>query len=119
TIYSPDPAKNTGAAVLLCPAGGYYILALDLEGTEVCECLNSIGITAVLLKYRVPARPGLPPYAPPLQYAQRALGLVRHHAKKLAIDPQRIGVLGFSAGGNLAAMLGNHHDPRTYPAVDA
>jgi acetyl esterase/lipase len=119
TIYSPDPAKNTGAAVLVCPGGGYYILALDLEGTEVCEWLNSIGVTAVLLKYRVPARPGLPAFVPPLQDAQRALGLVRHQAKELGIDPQRIGVLGFSAGGHLAAMLGNHADTRTYPAVDA
>jgi acetyl esterase/lipase len=119
TIYSPDPAKNTGAAVLVCPGGGYYILAMDLEGTEVCEWLNSIGVTAVLLKYRVPMRPGLPSYAPPLQDAQRALGLVRHQAKELGIDPRRIGVLGFSAGGHLAAMLGNHADPRTYPLVDA
>lgn len=78
TIYSPAPEKNTGAAVLVCPGGGYFILALDLEGTEVCEWLNSIGVTAVLLKYRVPARPGLPAYVPPLQDAQRALGLVRH-----------------------------------------
>jgi acetyl esterase/lipase len=118
TIYSPDPAKNTGAAVLVCPGGGYYILALDLEGTEVCEWLNSIGVTAALLKYRVPARPGLPAYVPPLQDAQRALGLIRHQAKELGINPQRIGVLGFSAGGHLAAMLGNHHDTRAYPAVD-
>ena len=118
TIYSPDPAKNTGAAVLVCPGGGYYILALDLEGTEVCEWLNSIGVTAVLLKYRVPARSGLPAFVPPLQDAQRALGLVRHQAKELGVDPQRIGVLGFSAGGHLAAMLGNHHATRTYPAVD-
>jgi acetyl esterase/lipase len=119
TVYSPDPAKNTGAAVLVCPGGGYFILALDLEGTEVCEWLNSIGVTAVLLKYRVPARPGLPAYAPPLQDAQRALGLVRYQAKELGINPQRIGVLGFSAGGHLAAMLGNHDDARTYPIVDA
>jgi acetyl esterase/lipase len=119
TIYSPAPEKNTGAAILVCPGGGYFILALDLEGTEVCEWLNSIGVTAVLLKYRVPARPGLPAYVPPLQDAQRALGLVRHQAKELGINSQRIGVLGFSAGGHLAAMLGNHADARTYPVVDA
>jgi acetyl esterase/lipase len=118
TIYRPDPARNTGAAVLVCPGGGYYILALDLEGTEVCEWLNSIGVTAILLKYRVPRREGLPPYAPPLQDAQRALGLVRHQAPALGIDPQRIGVLGFSAGGHLAAALSNIHDARTYPLVD-
>ncbi len=118
TVYSPDPAKNTGAAVLVCPGGGYFILAMDLEGTEVCEWLNSIGVTGVLLKYRVPGREGLPKYGPPLQDAQRALGLVRSRAKELGIDPQRIGVLGFSAGGHLAAMLSNHFEARTYPIVD-
>lgn len=118
TIYSPDPAKNTGAAVLVCPGGGYNILAIDLEGTEVCDWLNSIGVTAVLLKYRVPARPGLPRHGPALQDAQRALGLVRHQAKESGIDPHRIGALGFSAGAHLAAMLGNHYAARTYPVVD-
>ena len=119
TIYRADPARNTGATVLVCPGGGYYILALDLEGTEVCEWLNSIGVNAVLLKYRVPRREGLPAHVPPLQDAQRALGLVRHRAAELAIDPHRIGVLGFSAGGHLAAVLANNHDARTYPAADA
>lgn len=119
TIYRPDPAKDTGAAVVVCPGGGYYVLAIDLEGTEVCEWLNSIGVTAVLLKYRVPRREGLPRYAAPLQDAQRALGLVRSRAGELGLDPHRIGVLGFSAGGNLAAMLSNHHDERSYPAIDA
>jgi acetyl esterase/lipase len=119
TIYRPDPAKDTGAAVLVCPGGGYYILALDLEGTEACEWLNSIGVTAVLLKYRVPRREGIAPYAAPLQDAQRALGIVRSRAKEFGIDPTRIGVLGFSAGGDLAAILCNNHRARTYPAVDA
>jgi acetyl esterase/lipase len=118
TIYRPDPARNTGAAIMVCPGGGYYILAMDLEGTEVCEWLNSIGVTAILLKYRVPHREGRPPYAAPLQDAQRALGLVRHQARELDIDPGRIGVVGFSAGGHLAAALSNNHDVRTYPAVD-
>lgn len=119
TIYSPEPAKNTGAAIVVCPGGGYHILAMDLEGTEVCEWLNSIGITAALLKYRVPARPGQPRYAAPLQDAQRALGIVRSRAAELGVDPQRIGVLGFSAGAHLSTMLGNHSDERTYPVVDA
>jgi acetyl esterase/lipase len=119
TVYSPDPAIATGAAVMVCPGGGYNILAMDLEGTEVCEWLNSIGVTAVLLKYRVPAREGRPRHAAALQDAQRALGLVRSRAEELGIDPRRIGVLGFSAGGHLAAMLSNHFDPRTYPVVDA
>jgi acetyl esterase/lipase len=119
TIYAPDPAKNTGAAVLVCPGGGYYILAMDLEGTEVCEWLNSIGVTAVLLKYRVPMREGATAPFAPLQDAQRALGLVRHQAPELGIDPARIGVLGFSAGGHLAASLSNNHGTRTYPVIDA
>ena len=119
TIYRADPAKNTGAAVMVCPGGGYYILATDLEGTEVCAWLNSIGVNAVLLKYRVPRREGLPPHVPPLQDAQRALGLVRHRAAEFGIDPARLGVLGFSAGGHLAAALANNHSTRTYPAVDA
>jgi len=118
TIYRPDPARNTGAAVLVCPGGGYYILAMDLEGTEVCEWLNSVGVTAILLKYRVPHREGLPPYTGPLQDAQRALGLVRHQARELGLNPTRIGVLGFSAGGHLAAALSNNHEVRTYPVVD-
>lgn len=119
TIYAPDPAKKTGATVLVCPGGGYSILAIDLEGTEVCEWLNSIGVTAVLLKYRVPVRADLQKHVPPLQDAQRALGLIRSRAGELGIDPNRIGVLGFSAGGHLATMLSNHHSKRMYPPVDA
>ena len=119
TFYSPEPAKDTGAAVLVCPGGGYNILASDLEGSEVCEWLNSIGVTGVLLKYRVPKRAGLEKHAPPLQDAQRALGLVRHRAAELGIDAHRIGVLGFSAGGHLAAVLSNQHAARTYAAIDA
>lgn len=119
TVYSPDPAKNTGAAIVVCPGGGYNILALDLEGTEVCEWLNSIGVTGVLLKYRVPVPRDTPPPFAPLQDAQRALSLVRSQAKELGIDPTRIGVLGFSAGGHLSALLSNQHAERAYPAVDA
>jgi acetyl esterase/lipase len=119
TIYSPPPARNTGAAVIVCPGGGYNILALDLEGTEVCEWLNTIGVTGVLLKYRVPRRAGTERHGPPLQDAQRALGLVRARAAELGLDPQRIGVLGFSAGGHLAAVLSNQHATRTYAAIDA
>ena len=119
SFYRPPADKDTGAAVLVCPGGGYHILAMDLEGTEVCEWLNSIGVTAVLLKYRVPKREGLEPHTAPLQDAQRALGLVRDHAKEWGIDPQRLGVLGFSAGGHLAAALSKNFDERTYPAMDA
>jgi acetyl esterase/lipase len=118
--FFPAPAgKNSGATVLVCPGGGYNILALDLEGTEICTWLNAIGVNAALLKYRVPRRAGLEKHTAPLQDAQRALGLLRTRAGELKIDPARIGVLGFSAGGHLAAVLSNTHTARTYPAIDA
>jgi acetyl esterase/lipase len=119
TLYRAPKDKDTGAAVVVFPGGGYHILAWDLEGTEVCEWLNSIGVNAVLLKYRVPKRPGFERHVPALQDAQRAVGLVRSRAKEFGLDPARIGVLGFSAGGHLAAALSAHTAERTYPAVDA
>ena len=118
SIYRPPADKDTGAAVVVCPGGGYHILALDLEGTEVCDWLNSIGVTGVLLRYRVPKRSGLEKHTAALQDAQRALGLARLHAKEWGFDPQRIGVLGFSAGGHLAAALSNNNEQRSYPLVD-
>jgi acetyl esterase/lipase len=118
TLYPAPPDKNTGAVVLVFPGGGYRILAYDLEGTEICDWLNSIGITAVLVKYRVPEPKGVPRYQQPLQDAQRAVGIVRNHASAWNIDPQRIGVLGFSAGGHLLAVLSNTSTERTYPKVD-
>jgi acetyl esterase/lipase len=118
TLYPAPKQKNTGAAVLVFPGGGYRILAYDLEGTEICDWLNSIGVTAVLVKYRVPEPKGSPRYQQPLQDAQRAIGMVRSHAKEWGIDPQRIGVLGFSAGGHLSAVLSNAPAERTYPTVD-
>jgi acetyl esterase/lipase len=118
TLYRPDPAKDTGAAVIVCPGGGYNILALDLEGTEICTWLNSIGVTGVLLKYRVPGREGRERYAAALQDAQRAVGIVRHQAVTLGLDPKRIGILGFSAGAHLSATLGVNHATRTYAAID-
>ena len=118
TIYRPAAGNQNGASVLVCPGGGYHILAMDLEGTEVCDWLNSIGVTAVLLKYRVPKREGADKPAA-LQDAQRALGLVRSRAKEWNLDPTRIGVLGFSAGGHLAASLSNQCETRSYQAVDA
>jgi acetyl esterase/lipase len=118
TLYSPT-SKNTGAAVVVFPGGGYHILAIDLEGTEVCDWLNSAGITCVLLKYRVPDTGPYPKSAAALQDAQRALGIVRSHAAEWHIDPQRIGVLGFSAGAHLAAALSTHFDQRLYDPVDA
>jgi acetyl esterase/lipase len=118
TLYRPSKHKDTGAAVVVCPGGGYNILAMDLEGTEVCQWLNSIGVTGVLLKYRVPARKGLERYAAPLQDAQRALGLVRFHAAEWHIDPKRIGIMGFSAGGHLSAIASTRFEKRTYEPVD-
>jgi acetyl esterase/lipase len=118
TLYQPT-AKNTGAAVVVFPGGGYHILAMDLEGTEVCDWLNSSGITCVLLKYRVPDSGPYPKSAAALQDAQRALGIVRAHAAEWHIDPQRIGVLGFSAGAHLAAALSTHFEQRLYDPIDA
>lgn len=118
TLYRPAQANASHAAVVVFPGGGYRILAVDLEGTEICEWLNSIGITAVLLKYRVPESPNVLRYAAPLQDAQRALGVVRSHANDWNIDRQRVGVLGFSAGGHLSATLNQHFTQRSYPRVD-
>jgi acetyl esterase/lipase len=118
TLYAPK-GENNGAAVVVFPGGAYRILAIDLEGTEVCEWLNSIGVTCVLLKYRVPDSWPYPKSPAALEDAQRALGMVRAHAAEWHIDPQRIGVLGFSAGAHLAAALSTHFDRRLYDAVDA
>src|SRR5271165_1221459 len=127
TVYSPK-GKNTGAAVVVFPGGGYQILAIDLEGTEVCDWLTSKGITCVLLKYRVPGSGPhwdercnchiTPESLTALEDAQRTVGLVRFHAAEWHIDPHRIGVLGFSAGGHLVAAMSTHFKHRLYPAVD-
>jgi acetyl esterase/lipase len=127
TIYSPK-GRNTGAAVVVFPGGGYKILAIDLEGTEVADWLTSKGISCVLLKYRVPfsgpymdeQRGRIYPIAPmALEDAQRTVGLVRFHAAEWHIDPHKIGVLGFSAGGHLVAGISTQFEHRLYPAVDA
>jgi acetyl esterase/lipase len=118
TLYRPPKEKDTGTAVVVCPGGGYSILAMDLEGTEICEWFNSIGVTGVLLKYRVPTRPGDDKHVLPLQDAQRALSLVRFHAQEWNLDPKRIGVLGFSAGAHLTASLSTTFDRRAYEPVD-
>jgi acetyl esterase/lipase len=117
TLYSPRGA-NTGVAVVVFPGGGYHILAIDLEGTEVCDWLNTAGITCALLKYRVPDSGPYPKSSAALQDAQRAVGIVRAHASEWHIDPDRIGVLGFSAGAHLAAALSTHYDHRLYDPVD-
>lgn len=126
TVYSPK-SKKSGTAVIVMPGGGYVGLAIDLEGSEVCEWLNTQGITCVLLKYRVPGTPtkrypktGAYPQSPmALEDTQRAVSVVRYRAKEWGLDPHKIGVLGFSAGGHLAAAVANHFNRRLYAPVDA
>ena len=122
TIYSPDKDTNTGAAMLICPGGGYHNLFWQLEGEEVAAWLNSIGMTGIILKYRVPRRPGdirgEPPLGPLLD-AQRAVSLVRSRAAEWGIDPGQIGIVGFSAGGHLAMATAASFERRTYQPIDA
>ena len=120
TVYSPQ-GRNTGAAVVVLPGGGYNVLAIDLEGTEACDWLTSKGITCVLLKYRVPCVKVGPYRDCPtaLQDAQRTVGLLRSQAAQWHIDPRKIGVLGFSAGGHMVVAMSTHFERRLYPAVDA
>lgn len=118
TVYSPRD-NPSGAAVVVFPGGGYQILAIDLEGTEVCDWLNSIQVTCILMKYRVPDTGPYPKSDAALQDAQRAMGLVREHAAEWKIDPHRVGVLGFSAGGHLSAAISTHYEKRLYDAMDA
>lgn len=120
SVFLPPKEKQNGAAIVICPGGGYSILALDLEGTEVAEWFNEIGVTCFVLKYRVPKRPGQTPTAlAALQDGQRAMSLIRNRASEWNIDPARIGILGFSAGGNLAGMTSMHSTERRYEKVDA
>jgi len=129
TVYSPT-GKNTGVAIVVFPGGGFEGLAIDLEGTESCDWLTSRGITCVLLKYRVPSLPydwhcdcrpnnGLNKSTLPLEDAQRTIGLVRLHAADWHIDPHKIGVLGFSAGGYLVAEISTDFAHRLYEPIDA
>jgi acetyl esterase/lipase len=121
TVFQPPRDKNAGVAMVVCPGGGYWNLAWDLEGEEVAAWLNSIGITGVVLKYRVPRRPGQPEPLPapgPLLDAQRAISLVRSRAGEWGINPDRIGIVGFSAGGHLAVATATHFDKRAYDPVD-
>jgi len=120
TVYSPK-GTNTGVAAIVFPGGGYNALAIDLEGTEICDWLTSRGITAVLLKYRVPLKKVGPYGESPLalEDAQRTVGLVRFHAAEWHIEPHKIGVIGFSAGGHMVAAISTHFDKRSYVAVDA
>lgn len=118
TVYLPPEEKATGAAVVICPGGGRQILAWDLEGTEVAEWLNSIGVAGIVLKYRVPAPAGEQPWQNAVGDAQRALSLARAKAGEWRINPDKIGILGFSAGGEVAALTSLATE-RMYPAADA
>ena len=120
-VFPPVPETNTGAAIIICPGGGYWNLAWDLEGEEVAAWFNKVGVTAVVLKYRVPRRAGQPEALPapgPLWDAQRAVSLVRSRAAEWSLEPNRIGILGFSAGGHLALATATHAGQRAYEAVD-
>ena len=111
TLYLPSPRFATGQAVVICPGGGYWVLAYDLEGTDIARYFNSIGVAAAVLKYRLPTYGNcIEPHKAPLMDAQRAMRLVRHNAAKWNIDPEKIGIMGFSAGGHLASTLGTHFD---------
>lgn len=113
TIYRPE--KPNGTSVVVAPGGGFMFLSYSFEGTQVCEWLNSIGVTGILLKYRTPTRDDADPFKLPVQDARRAIGLTRHHAVEWSLDPKRVGLLGFSAGGNLTGHAAWDRGERTYP----
>jgi acetyl esterase/lipase len=121
TVYRPAPDKDTATAILICPGGGYWNLYWELEGEEVAAWLNSIGVTGIILKYRVPRRPDEPKGEParrPLQDAQRGVSLVRSKAKEWGIAADHIGMVGFSAGGHLVVATATGFEKRTYEPID-
>jgi acetyl esterase/lipase len=118
TIFRAPADKANGCSIVICPGGGYNILAWPKEGTELAEWFNSFGVTAAVLKYRVPRRDPERPHWEPLQDAQRAIRVVRMNAREWGVDPGRIGILGFSAGGHLAVMAGTQYSERTYDPID-
>jgi acetyl esterase/lipase len=112
-VWMADPSNNNGSAVIVCPGGGYRILAYDKEGTEIAAWLNKLGFTAFVLQYRIPDKK-----EGALQDAQRAIRIVRNNAGTWKIDPEKIGIMGFSAGGSLSARASTLFNKKTYPAVD-
>lgn len=118
-VYKPTNKHQNKKAVLICPGGGYHGLAYDLEGTEIAKWFNSIGITAFVLKYRMPTKhTGDFKSKIPLSDAVRAIKYIRKNAERWNIDPHQIGVMGFSAGGHLASTLGTHYDMEVFPQAD-
>jgi acetyl esterase/lipase len=119
-VYLPSKRSSTGQAVLICPGGGYRVLAYDWEGSDIARYFNSIGVAAIVLKYRLPVYGNtVEPHKAPLMDAQRALRLVRFNAGSWNIDPGKIGIMGFSAGGHLASTLGTHFDYGNPAATDS
>lgn len=121
TVFRPPKSKNSGVAMIICPGGGYWNLAIDLEGEEVAARFTQAGITGIVLKYRVPRRPGQPEPLPapgPLLDAQRAVSLVRSKASEWGVEPNKIGICGFSAGAHLALTTATYFDKRAYEPID-
>jgi len=119
-VYLPSKRFATGQAVVICPGGGYWVLAYDLEGTDIARYFNSIGVAAIVLKYRLPTYGNcIEPHKAPLMDAQRAMRMVRYNASKWNINPEKIGIMGFSAGGHLASTLGTHFDYGNKEAADS
>ena len=114
-IYPADEANRTGCAVVICPGGGYGALAFDHEGHQVAKWFNTIGVTGIVVKYRLGPKYHHPA---PLQDASRAIRYVRAHADELKIDPQRVGIMGFSAGGHLASTVSTHYDSGDADSAD-
>ena len=118
-VYRPAKEKNTGAAVLIAPGGGFFQLSMGHEGADVATWLNTLGVTGIVLKYRIPVREGMARSLPMTQDAQRSMSLIRAHAAEWGIDPTRLGICGFSAGGEIGVNLIGNPDKRLYDAIDA
>lgn len=119
TIYQPEPARATRTAIVICPGGGYGHLAMDHEGHQIGQWLNSLGVTGFILQYRHRKSGAGYGHPAPLQDAQRAIRTVRCRAEEWGIEPNRIGILGFSAGGHLTSTALTHYNDKVYPARDA
>src|SRR5512140_470117 len=119
TIFLPSGDKANGAAVLICPGGGYGVLAFDHEGNAIAKWLNDNGIAGIILKYRLPSdRIMADKSVGPLQDAQEAMRIIRRNAADWKINPEKIGVIGFSAGGHLASTLSTHYNETVYQVKD-